>query len=229
MPTLLKSKKAFVSRFSKYILGNIGKKKVYGVSLLPISIEKGKRLISLGKERDGIFMDQFNYFGGKIEDKINDLYSEELEQNSFNQYSLIEKSQIIAEVLFEETYEEFGIVLNSRKFKKCFLSIIHNPYKDGVSLLFACHITNINPSDWTAIMKQRVKKYKYLPWNLQEMSRIKNIDIDDLKNVSYYVSSSCDKVLPCYTLLTKKNRVEYNEFRDTREFNLNPKIGSTRF
>jgi len=220
MPTLLKHKKAFINRFSKYVLGFIGRQKVYGVSLLPISIEDGKRVIALGKERDGIFKGEFNYFGGKIEDKINDLYDGVTEENTFNKYSLIEKSQIIAEVLFEETYEEFGVVLNSRKFKKAFLTIVHNPYKDGVSLLFICHISNVEPSRWSSIMKQRQKKYKFLPWNLQEMSQIKNMDVDNLKGVSYFVSSSIDRILPCYSLLTKKNTVEYEELRDTREFNI---------
>ena len=69
-------------------------------------------------------------------------------------------------------------------------------------------------------MKQRQKKYKFLPWNLQEMSQIRNIDVDNLKNVSYFVSSSIDRILPCYSLLTKKNQVEYEELRDTREFNI---------
>jgi hypothetical protein len=218
-------KNNFVKRVGKFFLKNINlKNKVYGISIAPICFYNNEPSITLGYERDGVFTSMYNYFGGKIEDKINDLYDDIDKTNSFRSHSLERRSQILAEVLFEETYEEFGIVLTPRYFKRCVLGVIEHPYSDGVSLIFPCHISEVSGRVWHNIIMNRFETYKFLPWNLQEMSKIDNVrlkDIDKLyeKNkLSTYVYASIDSVAPFYNLLTEKNEVSYDTFGDTRDY-----------
>lgn len=220
-------KNNFVKRISKFFLKNINlKNKVYGISIAPICYYNNEPSITLGYERDGVFTGMYNYFGGKIEDKINDLYDDIDKTNSFRSHTLERRSQILAEVLFEETYEEMGIILTPRYFKRCVLGVIEHPYSDGVSLIFPCHISEVSPKVWQNVILNRFDTYKFLPWNLQEMSKIDNIklkDIDKLyerNKLSTYVYASIDSVIPYYKLLTKKNEVSYATFRDTRGYKI---------
>lgn len=220
-------KNNFVKRIGKFFLKNINlKNKIYGVSIVPISIKNGNQLMTLGKERDGIFTNMFNYFGGKIEDKISDLYDDIDKTNTFRDHSLERRSQILAEVLFEETYEEMGIVLTPRYFKRCVLGCIEHPYSDGVSLIFPCHITDITPNVWYDIIINRFDMYNFLPWNLQEMSEIDNLSVKEFdrlyerNKLSTYVYASFDSVHPFYKLINKKNEVKCDTFRDTRQYKI---------
>lgn len=220
-------KNNFVKRIGKFFLQNVNlKKKIYGVSIVPISIKNNNLIMTLGKERDGIFTNMFNYFGGKIEDKINDLYDDIDKTNSFREHSLERRSQILAEVLFEETYEEMGIILTPRYFKRCVLGVIEHSYSDGVSLIFPCHISEVSPRVWHNIIINRFDTYNFLPWNLQEMSEIDNLKVKEFDRlyekdkISTYVYSSFDSVVPFYKLLNKKNEVSYDTFRDTRSYKI---------
>ena len=218
-------KNNFVKRISKFFLKNINlKNKVYGVSIAPICLINNEPSLTLGRERDGIFVNMFNYFGGKIEDKINDLYDDIDKTNSFRSHTLERRSQILAEVLFEETYEELGIVLTPRYFKQCVLGVVEHAYSDGVSLIFPCHIMDISPKVWVDIINERFDAYKFVPWNLQEMSKIETFKIKEFDSLyernklSTYVYASIDSVIPFYNLLNKKNAVSYDTFKDTRDY-----------
>ncbi len=217
----------FVKRIGKFFLDNVNlSQKIYGVSIVPICMKDKTPAMTLGYERDGVFMNIFNYFGGKLEDKINDLYDSIDDGNTFRKHSVEKRSRILAEVLFEETYEELGIVLTPRYFKRCLLGCIEHPYRDGVSLIFPCHITDISAKIWKDIIINRFDTYKFLPWNLQEMSKIDTLKVKDFdklyeKNkISSYVYTSFDAIRPFYKMLSKKNEVSYDTFRDTRNYKI---------
>jgi hypothetical protein len=215
--------KTFVESFSKFLKKNVDlNKKIYGVSLLPISTVSGagSRTIALGVERDGYFTGLYNYFGGKVGDKV-----ENPEED---------KSKAVATVLFQEVYEEFGIILTYKLLKKCLLGILENPYMDGASLLFVVHITDVDPEVWKDVMYSR-RDDKYLPWNFQEMSKIDNVKVEDIIKYcpyvddydpsgkcrySFYVISTIDAILPFYEMLSRFNRVRFGEFETTQGLKL---------
>ena len=218
-----KLEKAFVGSFSKFLAKNVNlNKHIHGVSLLPISNNKIKGdnlIISLGMERDGYFTGLYNYFGGKASDKVDAGEA---------------KAKAVATVLFQEVYEEMGIILTYKLFKKCLLGITENPYMNGVSLLFVVHISDIDPDVWLDVMTER-RKNKNLPWNLQEMSKIDNVKVNDVIKYcpyvddydpsgkceySFYVISTIDAILPYYEMLSRFNRVQFDEFETTKNFDL---------
>lgn len=210
MKEVYTQKANFVKGLQPSISAIVDKNIIYGVSIAPICSKNNKKLLCLGKERDGIFLDQFNYFGGQIQDKLT---------APFLQLTKQEKATAICEVLFEETCEEFGIILDIKLFLKSLLGVIKNPYKDGYSLIFVCHIEDIQSRVWKAVMLERHKD-PYLPWNLQEMSEIKYIDVDKKENISLYVESSLHLLRPFFEDLKESNRVTYESFKLTYGYDI---------
>jgi hypothetical protein len=210
--------KTFVNSFTKFLKKNVKlDKHIHGVSLIPIS---DNNTIALGVERDGYFTGLYNYFGGKVSDKVNEPGKD--------------KAKTVATVLFQEVYEELGIILTYKQLKKCMLGVIENPYMDGVSLLFVVHISDVDSKVWHDVMYNR-RDDKDLPWNLQEMSKIDNIKVEDIIKYcpytddynpsgkckySFYVISTVDAILPYYELLSRFNRVRFDEFETTANLKL---------
>jgi hypothetical protein len=223
MSSISQNKSRFVKSAIKYVGPLLNPyRKIYGVSLAPVCNSKsnclGDMLVCLGKERDGFNVDKFNYFGGKIGDKTD---------IPFEMQSDEEKLTTILEVLFEEVCEEFGIILNSKSFKKGLLGIIENPYLDGASLVFVCRMCGIDGKVWKNVMNERVENHtiyhpQYLPWRLQEMSEIKYFKVKDLDEeiASSYVMNTKKELLKFDLCIAGHNLVEYSDFKLTTGFKL---------
>ena len=170
-------------------------KKVYGVSLVPIHVYSagrpeliGKKCMVLGKERAGIYTGEFNFFGGKADDKAGPL----------------------ADVLFEETYEEFGIILTPDLFHRSLVDRFAVPIRDGVSLLFVCHITGISQRWWTQNVLSRGTN---VDWKFQEMSAIEHVPIEaPTVDISNYVQGAAPLLSECFRWLRKENSVSICAF-----------------
>ena len=218
MTSVYQYKKNFVKSAKKYVGPLLNPyRKIYGVSLAPVCNTQsnclGDMLVCLGKERDGYNEGKFNYFGGKVSDKSETPF--ELQEDD-------EKLTTILEVLFEEVSEEFGIILNTKSFKKGLLGIIENPYLDGASLVFVCRMCEIKPNVWKKVMNDRFENFelhhpKFLPWRLQEMSEIKYFKVKDLDEefVSTYVMNTKRELIKFDLCISKSNEVKYSNFVTT--------------
>jgi hypothetical protein len=130
------AKMTFVKGFAPMLNNACAQKKVVGVSLVPCTPTG----FVLGKENDGIYRGKYNFFGGKIDDKI---------------VNTKPSSSDVASVMFEEVYEEMGIVLDVKKLKNAMLGIVHVPYKDSVSLIILIHMKDVDPQAWKTMMATR--------------------------------------------------------------------------
>jgi hypothetical protein len=194
-------KETFVKEFSKYIDETYKiSKKVYGVSIAPVFIEKnGDAYMTLGKERAGENIDKFNYFGGKVSDK--------------DKETLETLSELISHVLFEETFEEMGYVLTPEIINSI-VDVIETDYANGISLIFVCNIGKMDEKKWSDIMYKR-RENPDLPWRYEEMSEIQHILVETIpsrRDVSKYVKNSLYSILPCFPLLKKSNYVNIEIF-----------------
>jgi hypothetical protein len=207
MMSLDKERTFFVENIKEYLENNLNlEKKICGVSIAPIHIYTGendyllgKACIVLGKERDGIYRDKFNFFGGKVEDKSGC-------QNEID---------CIATTIFEEAFEEMGYILDAKNFEKSIVKIIQTDFNRGSSVIFVCHITGISRNKWLHIMSERLKD-KYLEWKYQEMSEIEHIAIEDIqlrKDISIYVKQNMYNFLPLFKLLNRYNNVYIGNFK----------------
>lgn len=203
-------KKKFVSEFKHYIEDNIElNQKIYGISVAPLHIYgvadsklTGLPCVVLGRERDGIYTDKLNFFGGKFGDK-------NLEG--------LTKAESIATVLFEEMLEEMGYILNSKCFEKSIVKILTPSIYDGVSLVFLCHITGISREKWKEIMTDRLKDDS-LEWKYQEMSQIEHVPVEEIssrKDLSVYVKQNLYSIIPAVKLLNRDNLVYIGNFKNT--------------
>jgi hypothetical protein len=215
----------FVKRTETFIGSNVNMlKKVYGVSLVPLCSydydNLNRFVVALGKERDGPFTGMYNYFGGGLGDKSD---------KQFEDIPYRQRAAVVAKVLFEECFEEFGIILSARLFKKALLGVYEYPYRDGVTLVFICHICDVNPMMWEKTMMAR-RDIAGLDFKFQEMSKAKSMEF--LKSdgkilynykdgaVSDYVRMTVYEVSKYVPLLSEKNRVKYDEFDCTDEYEL---------
>lgn len=215
----------FVKRTETFIGSNVNMmRKVHGVSLVALSSydydNTNRFVVALGKERDGNFAGQFNYFGGGLGDKSDE---------KFENIPYRQRAAVVAKVLFEECFEEFGVVLSARLFKKSLLGVYEYPYRDGVTLVFICHICDVNPAMWKKTMDLR-RETSGLDFKFQEMSQTKSMEF--IKNdgkilynpkdgaVSDYVRMTIYEVSRYAPLLSEKNRVKYDEFDCTDEYEL---------
>jgi len=146
-------------------------KPILGVSFIPVHLYArgdasliGKYCVVLGKERGGVYLDKFNFFGGKTDDKVNG-------------GKLSGKD--VAQVLFEEVYEELHIALTPFTFAEALLDCIVVPFGKGVSLVFVVHVKGLSRGIWETEHKDRKKSRA--PWKFVEMSAIEHIPISSLK------------------------------------------------
>lgn len=162
-------------------------KPVYGVSFVPIHLYAngdaslvGKYCVVLGKERGGVYLDKLNFFGGKMDDKVGG-----------GRVS----GKDVAQVLFEEVYEELHIALTPFTFKDALLDCISVPYGQGVSLVFVVHVKGLSRGIWEKEHKERVKSRA--PWKFVEMSGIEHVPIAELEGngmVSKFVAEVASKL-----------------------------------
>jgi len=152
-----------------------------GISWVPYDVDAGT--IVLGKERAGIYRNQYNFFGGKLDDKIAKL----------EKTATTSRGTEIASVLFEEMYEEVGLVLTPDAFKASIITHHVQPFGNGqeASLMFVCATKNLTPFWWNAIMNARSQSE--CAWRFQEMSAVAHMNPAGrqilLPNVSAYVVS----------------------------------------
>jgi hypothetical protein len=150
-----------------------------GISWVPYDVQAGT--VILGKERAGIYRNQYNFFGGKLDDKVAKIESK------------ARSGVEIASVLFEEMYEEVGVVLTPDAFKASIIAHHVEPFGTGndASLMFVCATNNLTPFWWNAIMNARSRTI--CAWRFQEMSSIAHMNPNGrqihLPNVSAYVMS----------------------------------------
>jgi ankyrin repeat protein len=166
--------------------------RIVGIALLPID---GNNLW-VGKENDGEYKGKYNLFGGKTSDKI---------QNSSNKSTASQ----IATVLFQEIYEEMGIVLDATQLINSMIDIdlLQTSERDKYSMLIGFNITNFNTVYWKSIMASRVMaEHKYY-----EMTDVMTINYTRKRNenvldmfLSKYVISALDIVRESY-----KRRTNY--------------------
>lgn len=150
---------------------------VVGVSFVPMHNET----ILLGKEKEGIYKNKYNYFGGKLQDKI----------DTGNKKA---DAVDVADVLFEEAFEEIGIALDANLVKQSLIKIIVAPYKRSVSLILLCNIEGVTKEWWNAIFVHRTEETCL--WKYREMSKIDTFKVSALKeghydnSISTYVKES---------------------------------------
>jgi hypothetical protein len=143
------------------------KKHVSKVSFVPLYIKDDQAFVSLGKHTFGKRKDQYNFIGGGTS-----CIEEDWDfKNDF------EKLNIIASALFDEVFEELGIMLNWDYFKQCLLDV----KRSGSFLLFYVHICDIDPEVWKNMQNDRLNIEK-LRMRYTEISDIKNYDLKFIQN-----------------------------------------------
>jgi hypothetical protein len=209
MDEFTSQKEYFIQEFKECIVNNINLDlKFYGVSLAPICIydniesdKNGKACIVLGRERDGINKNMFNFFGGKIE---KDLYET--------------KEESIAGTIFDEVLEELGVILTPKTFERSIIKFLYTQIYDGYSIIIVSHIIGLSNEKWQDVMSKRLN-IENLEWKYQEMSEIDIIAIEDIqinfKNVSKYVRGNIYSIIPCYNKLSRDNLTLINVFKTT--------------
>ena len=159
------------------------KNMIGGISLVPFT----ENFMFLGKENDGIYKGLYNFFGGKTDDKVGNGRKLTAEQ--------------VASVMFQETYEEMGFILDAGELIKSMIGIVMVPIPNSskVSMLVLFNIINFDNVIWKSIMVSRVAcEHKYY-----EMTEVTAVDMDILKKVgikksnilSTYVKSAADAVI----------------------------------
>jgi hypothetical protein len=134
-----KLKVAFIRNYST-ILEPFCTNRVGGISVVPFD----GRSVVLGKENDGVYKGQYNFFGGKISDKVGG--------------SDTPSAKEVCGVLFEEIYEEMGILIDATELKASTWKILKVPYTvanvEYVSVMIVVNLTDLTLV-WKAIMACR--------------------------------------------------------------------------
>ncbi len=168
-------------------------KSVAGVSLIPVHVYGsagskpeliGRRCVILGREGDGVFTNKLNFFGGKMFDKQNDGVATEI---------------AIADVLFEEVYEEAGFLLDARSFLEALIDVIAMPFGNQISLMFIVNLVGFSTGRWQVMYKDRYDLHRTgrLDWKYVEMTEVVHVPIADLAThpeVSAYVRGAATYV-----------------------------------
>jgi hypothetical protein len=177
----LECRQSFITNFDTMISDLISKnrivrfglkKHVSKVSFVPIHIKNNTACITLGKHARGKRRKQFNFFGGGTSCEVND----------WEKKKDAERMNIISTTLFDEVYEEFGLMLNSEGLAKSLLDV----KRAGNFLLFYVNIYNINKEDWNTMQNNR-KNIENIERKYTEMSEIDDFDIQ-------YIQSEYDRI-----------------------------------
>jgi len=156
------------------------KNKIVGISLIPFTDNQ----LFVGKENDGIYNGLYNFFGGKTNDKY------------FGKVS----AKDIASVMFQETYEEMGIILDASQLIDSMNGIILVPLPNNprsFSMLIIFDIIHFDNNTWKSIMMSRVNcEHKYY-----EMTDVISINTNNLKGIkeskrlSEYVKTAIEPIV----------------------------------
>jgi hypothetical protein len=203
------------------------KKHVSKISFVPINIKNDTAYVTLGKHARGKRRKQFNFFGGGTNCELNEW---EKKKDS-------ERMNIVSSTLFDEVYEEFGIMLNIECLSKSLLDV----KRAGNFLLFYVNIYNISKEDWN-IMQNNRKTIENVERKYTEISEIEDFDINYIRSeydrikdpetgkilffvenenitVSRYVISMSRHLKDMYTKLNKYNGSNFGtdikEYKDT--------------
>lgn len=203
-------KDAFVAAATPFIASHMTGAQVVGVSFVPMHVYSagpakaliGKACVVLGKEKGHVhpgFNNKFNFFGGKTTDKARGNVD----------------ARTVAEVLFEEVYEEFGIALTYDLFATSNIGVASKPYgANGCTLIFFHHIAGISRGWWDRMMDAR-KSLPCLPWRYQEMSQIDHVSVDDISvrdDLSVYVDDCHTMLKGMASVLPFKPAVGFSKF-----------------
>jgi hypothetical protein len=139
------------------------KRYVSKIAFVPIFTEENKNYVTLAKHSRGKRKNQYSFIGGGTSD---------CDKNEWEYKTITQRANIVASALFDEVYEEFGIVLNWEYFGKALIDI----KRAGDFLIFYVNITNITPEFWRNIQNER-EKIENLRKRYLEISEIKNYDI----------------------------------------------------
>lgn len=176
-------KQDFVNEIVPFLKEKINPDEVVkGVSYIPV-LENGNVLV-LGRENSGSYKHKVNFFGGSLQDK-----STNPEHPTYED---------IANGLFEEVAEEFGVILKANELKKYLIDIYRATArrKNGQSpvstLMFLVAYRDFNSDIWKSVMSQRNPN---LPsWNEHEEARAWKEDELDMKYVSSFVQGYISRI-----------------------------------
>ena len=143
------------------------RKYVSKVSFVPLNIRENEAFVTLGKHTFGKRKNQFNFIGGGTS-----CSSDDWDYKSDHQ-----KIGIVASALFDEVYEEFGIMLNWENFRQSLIDI----KRAGSFLLFYVNIVNIDPKKWKSMQDDRLT-IENLERKYNEMEEIKDYNLDYIKS-----------------------------------------------
>ena len=156
------------------------KNKIVGISLIPFTDNQ----LFVGKENDGIYNGLYNFFGGKTNDKYWGKVS----------------AKDIASVMFQETYEEMGIILDASQLINSMNGIILVPLPNNprsFSMLIIFDIIHFDNDIWKSIMVSRINcEHKYY-----EMTDVISINTNNLKGIkestrlSKYVKTAIEPIV----------------------------------
>jgi hypothetical protein len=190
------------------------KRYVSKVSFVPLNLKDEEAFVTLGKHSTEKRKDQFNFIGGGTKCPK--------EEWDFKNDS--EKMNIISRALFEEVYEEFGIMLNWTFFNQSLIDV----KRSGAFLLFYLNICNINPETWRNMQNDRFnienlgRKYKEIcdvkEYNLtfiqEEHERLKD---PETNKVSFYIEGEIIEVSR-YVISMNRHMIEMIEkIKDKKE------------
>jgi 8-oxo-dGTP pyrophosphatase MutT (NUDIX family) len=212
-----RAKAAFVAGVAThimYILLRYGvyEKEVAGVSFLPVhqygkdgSKQElvGRRCVILGREGAGPFAGKLNFFGGKMSDKA-----------AQGRGHRVATEVAVADVLFEEVYEEAGFLLEASSFLRALLDVIIRPFGDKISIMFVVNLVGFSTDKWQAMYNERrlLHEARRLDWKYVEMTEVVHVPIADLAThpeVSDYVrGAAADVDRVTYFLPDFQNRKE---------------------
>jgi 8-oxo-dGTP pyrophosphatase MutT (NUDIX family) len=143
------------------------KKRVFKVSFVPIYLKDREAFVTLAKHNSGKRKDQYSFIGGGTD----------CSEEDWTFKKDYEKIQIIARTLFDEVYEEFGIMLNWEYFKQSLIDV----RRTGSFLLFYVNITDIEPESWKNMQNERIN-IPNLGRRFLEIEEIKNYNLNIIKN-----------------------------------------------
>jgi len=187
----------------KHILlrNGVYEKEVAGVSFLPVHQYGragskpelfGRRCVILGREGAGPFKSALNFFGGKMSDKA--------AQGRGHRVATEVAVADVADVLFEEVYEEAGFLLEASSFLKALLDVIIKPFGDKISIMFVVNLVGFSTGKWQAMYNERrfLHEAGRLDWKYVEMTEVVHVPIADLAThpeVSGYVREAAADVV----------------------------------
>lgn len=143
------------------------KKFVSKVTFVPLNIKDDEAFVTLGKHVYGKRKDQYNFIGGGTS----------CSEKDWDYKSDYEKISIVASALFDEVYEEFGIMLNWEDFKRSLIDV----KRAGSFLLFYVNIVNIDPKKFKNMYEDRLN-IENLGGRYKEIEEIKDYSLNYIKS-----------------------------------------------